>query len=72
MSATATRSRTADPTPKARVVESEKPESLSQSGLSNETANLAYALWERRGRPDGSADVDWFEAERQLTQGSEK
>ena len=66
MSATATRSRIADPNPKARVVESDAAESLSQSALSNETANLAYALWERRGRPEGSADVDWFEAERQL------
>lgn len=27
---------------------------------------LAYALWENRGRPDGSADTDWIEAEQQL------
>ena len=24
---------------------------------------LAYQLWERRGRPLGSPDVDWFAAE---------
>jgi len=24
---------------------------------------LAYKLWERRGRPLGSPDVDWFAAE---------
>ena len=26
--------------------------------------NLAYKLWEQRGRPLGSPDVDWFAAER--------
>lgn len=29
-------------------------------------AALAYQLWERRARPIGSPEVDWFEAERQL------
>jgi hypothetical protein len=29
----------------------------------------AYALWERRGAPIGSPDVDWIEAERQLREG---
>jgi hypothetical protein len=28
---------------------------------------LAYALWQRRGCPEGSAAEDWREAERQLT-----
>jgi hypothetical protein len=27
---------------------------------------LAYRLWEERGRPDGRPDEDWFEAERRL------
>jgi hypothetical protein len=26
-------------------------------------AGLAYKLWEQRGRPLGSPDVDWFAAE---------
>jgi DUF2934 family protein len=26
-------------------------------------ANLAYKLWEERGRPLGSPDADWFAAE---------
>jgi hypothetical protein len=26
-------------------------------------AKLAYELWEQRGRPLGSPDVDWFTAE---------
>jgi hypothetical protein len=29
-------------------------------------AELAYQLWVRRGCPDGSDDLDWLEAERQL------
>lgn len=32
----------------------------------DEIAQVAYALWEARGRGDGSAEQDWFEAERQL------
>ncbi|HUA15847.1 MAG TPA: DUF2934 domain-containing protein [Verrucomicrobiae bacterium] len=27
-------------------------------------ARLAYKLWEERGRPIGSPEVDWFAAER--------
>jgi hypothetical protein len=30
------------------------------------TAELAYQLWEPRGRPFGSPEVDWFSAERAL------
>ena len=37
------------------------------SGPGNEDiARLAYQIWEERGRPVGSAEVDWYEAERQL------
>lgn len=32
----------------------------------SDIAILAYQLWEERGRPDGSSEQDWFEAERQL------
>lgn len=28
--------------------------------------DLAYRLWEERGKPVGRADEDWFEAERRL------
>lgn len=31
------------------------------------TAKLAYQLWERRGRPFGSPEVDWLAAERVLS-----
>ncbi len=27
---------------------------------------LAYQLWQDRGRPEGSPEVDWLEAERML------
>lgn len=29
-------------------------------------AALAHALWMERGCPDGTPDVDWFQAEEQL------
>ena len=31
------------------------------------TEQLAYELWERRGCPLGSPEVDWFAAEESLT-----
>jgi hypothetical protein len=34
----------------------------------NAIREIAYALWERRGAPIGSPDVDWIEAERQLSE----
>ena len=33
-------------------------------------APLAYSLWEERGRPEGTPDIDWFRAEA-LLRGSE-
>ena len=30
------------------------------------TEQLAYELWERRGRPHGSPEIDWFAAEKSL------
>jgi len=30
-------------------------------------AKLAYALWQQRGCPEGSAEYDWIEAERELS-----
>jgi hypothetical protein len=29
-------------------------------------AALAHSLWEKRGRPEGSADEDWFHAVKEL------
>jgi hypothetical protein len=33
---------------------------------------LAYALWQERGSPYGSAEEDWIEAERRLRTGAEE
>jgi hypothetical protein len=30
------------------------------------TAKLAYQLWDQRGRPVGSPEVDWYAAEKAL------
>ena len=32
----------------------------------DEIETLAYQLWEERGRPLGSPDVDWFRAQEDL------
>jgi hypothetical protein len=34
-------------------------------------AELAYQLWSARGRPHGSEEEDWLEAERQLAAAAE-
>lgn len=52
------RTRTSDGSP------SQTPETSTQDNI----AKLAYALWERNGCPQGSAECDWQEAERQLCQ----
>jgi hypothetical protein len=33
-------------------------------------AARAYELWQLRGCPEGSPEVDWYEAERELSAGS--
>ena len=42
-----------------------------RAGLSSEhfhraVAEMAYGLWEQRGRPQGSSEADWLEAEAAL------
>jgi hypothetical protein len=37
---------------------------LSATSLREQTEKLAYLLWLNRGCPDGSAEIDWYEAER--------
>jgi hypothetical protein len=46
--------------------ESSSPLQTLQPTAEEDIARLAYSLWEQRGRPDGSTEVDWFEAEQQL------
>jgi hypothetical protein len=33
---------------------------------------LAYGLWQERGCPNGSPEIDWLEAERKLRESSEQ
>lgn len=40
-----------------------KPASLD---LHQALTRLAYEYWERRGRPFGTSEIDWSEAERTL------
>jgi hypothetical protein len=55
-----------------RVLDESGEESVSGSRPnSEEIAKLAYALWEERGCPEGSADDDWFRAEATLRSRSE-
>jgi hypothetical protein len=55
-------------TPKLTKVETETsvpklPELPEQELI----ASRAYALWQARGCPDGSPDVDWLQAEQELS-----
>jgi Protein of unknown function (DUF2934) len=44
---------------------------VSDTPIQEDLAKLAYTLWEQRGRPFGSPEVDWLEAERNLRESSE-
>lgn len=39
---------------------------FSEAELHERIEKLAYEYWERRGRPLGSSEVDWFEAKKAL------
>jgi hypothetical protein len=43
-----------------------KEEKMKEEYTHNEMATLAYEFWERRGRPLGSPEIDWYAAERAL------
>jgi hypothetical protein len=45
---------------------------VRQDPSQQDIANLAYAIWQERGCPLGSAEEDWFEAEKRLQAGSAK
>jgi hypothetical protein len=48
---------------------SEAEVSMETSGqpTTEDIANLAYALWQERGCPDGSPEEDWYDAEYRLS-----
>ena len=42
------------------------PPETTKSSRQTEVAQLAYALWQQRGCPEGSPEIDWLNAEQQL------
>jgi hypothetical protein len=42
-------------------------ETSSELPENEQIAALAYTLWQARGCPEGSPDVDWLRAEQELT-----
>ena len=52
----------------SRLADKQQPMELTTDFLGEDrhefVAKLAYKLWEERGRPFGSPEVDWFAAER--------
>ena len=60
-------SRSATPGSPVEPVLASMDKPASREGHNNqEIADLAYQRWVERGCPQGSADEDWFEAEREL------
>ena len=55
---------------KLKSPDKQRPAELTTDFLGEDrhefVARLAYKLWEERGRPSGSPQVDWFAAERAL------
>jgi hypothetical protein len=52
----------------ASASHSQVPETSMQENLEK----LAYGLWQERGCPNGSPEIDWVEAERKLRESSEQ
>jgi hypothetical protein len=50
---------------RCRPDERETTQSETQS-KHQDIAKLAYALWQQRGCPEGSAEQDWYEAEQTM------
>jgi hypothetical protein len=56
--------------PATKIENAPTPETLtaeSKPSQEQQIAELAYALWCERGCPEGSPELDWFEAEAQIT-----
>ena len=50
-----------------KIAKAPAPESPTVRAIStDEISRRAYSIWESRGRPEGSAEDDWFRAEREL------
>jgi hypothetical protein len=51
---------------KAAVSQPQTAQSAPAATLEQQIAARAYQLWEERGCPIGSPDIDWFNAEEEL------
>ena len=51
---------------KAKTIVADPVEDKSQPPQPEQIAALAYALWQAKGCPEGSAEGDWLQAEREL------
>jgi Protein of unknown function (DUF2934) len=49
-------------TPTGKISNSDAAEPSMQESIEQ----VAYAIWEKRGRPEGTAEDDWREAEQQI------
>jgi hypothetical protein len=47
----------------ARLHFVERESTQSETQIQQDISNLAHALWQQRGCPEGSAGQDWYEAE---------
>jgi hypothetical protein len=59
-------SETAETPAEASATVKMPPEAPTAPPADEQIAALAKALWEERGCPEGSSEVDWFEAEQRL------
>ena len=63
--------RSPNPIPEDRIESTEERSAsnrqTAENSQSEDIARLAYALWQQRGCPIGSAETDWLEAEQQLS-----
>ena len=57
------RSAAAEPTWEEWIAPNGKTPSPAENGRSAGISELAYSLWQERGCPHGSPEVDWFRAE---------
>ena len=54
-------------TPRSSAEDTSSSRQPSPASSTEDIQKIAYALWQQRGCPEGSATADWLEAERQLS-----